>query len=214
MNVEHSIMRGLNEAPSENARGRTHANTNESTQQHKRGDTVFGQRKSEKVWKHEKVANTQLREWDVYFTDSHLIWCHYARATLIFKKKGEGRAERQRLAYATKPPWGICIFWRSRAMQRSGRVYMTMTPQRRLPYSITVQDQRLGSSPSLTRFSQFSARLWWETYESMLCAFRKLGAWLNPPHRWPCVEWRLLPQTPTDGGCRRENGSGVWTKNL
>lgn len=48
MNVEHSIMRGLNEAPSENARGRTHANTNESTQQHKRGDTVFGQRKSEK----------------------------------------------------------------------------------------------------------------------------------------------------------------------
>ncbi len=42
--------------------------------------------------------------------------------------------------------------------------------------------------------------------------FRRLGAWLNPPHRWLCVERRLLPQTPTDGGCRGENGSGVFER--
>lgn len=40
-------------------------------------------------------------------------------------------------------------------------------------------------------FSQFYAALWWETYESMLCACgtlcQALCAWLSRLHRWPCM---------------------------
>lgn len=85
--------------------------------------TQSGLRKSEKcegmkTRRHAKY----MRDGDVYFTDSHLIWCHYARATLIFEKKREGRTERQRLSYATKPLGASGFFWRSRAMQRPDRV--------------------------------------------------------------------------------------------
>lgn len=136
-------------------------------------------------------------DWAVYSTDSHLIWCHYARATLIFKKKGEGREERQRLSYATKAPWGVWDFFlRARAMQRSGHVcdHDSPTPPRPLGHS---SGPGVGKALVFdTIFSIFCLTAMADVWKHALCVFRKAGcAAESPPHRWPCVERRLLPHT-------------------
>ena len=136
--------------------------------------TQFGLRKLQKC---EGMKTRQhakyMRDGDVYFTDSHLIWCHYARATLIFEKKGEGGTERQRLSYATKAPWGVWDFlaFQSDAATRP-RVWPWL-PNAAAPTRPQFKTRGWDAHSSLTRFSQFSAWLWWETYESTLCAFSK-----------------------------------------
>lgn len=128
-----------------------------------------------------------------------------------FKKKGERRTERQRLSYATKPPWGVSVFL---AFQRHAVIWPRVWPWLLNTASHTrpqFKTRGWEAPSSLTWFSQFSAWLWWETYESTLCAFSKglVRGWV-PPHRWLCVERRLLPQTPTDGGRMR----GKWQRCL
>jgi len=147
-----------------------------------------------KVRKHEDPINSTRAKGDVYFTDSHLIWCHYARTTLIFKKKGEGRTARQRLAYAIKPPGGVWVFL---AFQSDAAMRPRIWPW-------------LPDAASPTR-PQFKSRGWeapglWHDFHNFLldCGGKRmkarsvrlagLGAWLNPPHRWLCVKRPLPPR--------------------
>lgn len=143
----------------------------------------FGERKSEKCERMKWGQHAKCKsEWDVYFTDSHLIWCHYARATLHFQeeRRGESRETETRVCHQT--PLGRLCFFGVPERCSDQAACMTMTPRRCLPYSATVQDQRFGKLPSsLTRFSQFSAWLWWETYESTLCAFSKARCVVESP---------------------------------
>lgn len=82
----------------------------------------FGLRKSEKCKSMKKGQHAKYKsEWDVYFTDSHLIWCHYARARLFSRRKERG--EQRDFRMPPNPLRASVLFWRSRAMQRSGRVY-------------------------------------------------------------------------------------------
>lgn len=68
---------------------------------------------------------------------------------------------------------------------------------------------------SLTRFSQFSAWLWWETYESTLCAFSK--AWCvaeSPSQMALCRATTAAPDSHRWRMQRRKWQRRFWAKSL
>lgn len=114
-----------------------------------------------------------------------------------FKKKGERRTERQRLSYATKPPWGVSVFL---AFQRHAVIWPRVWPWLLNAASHTrpqFKTRGWEAPSSLTWFSQFSAWLWWETYESTLCAFSKglVRGWVPPSQMALCRATTAAPDT-------------------
>lgn len=177
-----------------------------------RGDAVHVALAKENltILKYEKVHEQHARQWDVQFTDSHLICCHYARATLVFKKKKKrGKTKRQRLAYAPKFPWGVSVFlaFQSYAAIRLLCVGPWLRNAAAFLCSITVQDQTSGSSLRLLHdFPNFLLDC--DGNESALCAVLKAQP-LTDGLVWHSNCCSTLPCR--DGGRGRENGNAVWT---
>lgn len=129
---------------------------------------------------------------------SPLILSHYPKAILVLYEISKDRKDSD--SYTTKLcPWGIYAATRPRVWPWLLDAASPVSCHSSRP---DVWEDR----STLTQFSQFSAQLWRRTYESsLLCDFEKASCVLNFPHRWLCVERRLLlPQMEEAGG-----GNGI-----
>lgn len=112
------------------------------------------------------------RGWDVYFTDSHLIWCHYARATLQEEKeRGE---QKDRDLHATKPPWGVWVFL---AFQCDAMVRPRVWPwllSAASPTQTQFKTRGWEAPSSLTIFSIFCLTVMGNVWKHALCDFESL----------------------------------------
>lgn len=148
------------------------------------------------------------------FTSPTVIWSDVMmQEPRLFSRRR--KRTRQRLSYATKPPWGVCVFlaFQSYAVIRP-RVWPWLL-NAASPNSATVQDQRLGSSLVFdTIFSIFCLTVMGNVWKHGLCDFERPGAcWISlTDGSVSSKDCRpRLTQTEDAGG---ENGSGVWAKSL
>lgn len=164
------------------------------------GDTVMT------IWpeKVKATCNAQQRL-NVYFTISHLIWCK-SHAYLLEEKKG--RTEKQRLSCATKTPWGLCIFL---VFQGCAAIRPRVWPwllNSASPTQPQFKTRGWEACSSLTQFSQFSAWLWWETYESMLCAILKGWVHVESPSQMALCQ--ATTAAPDSHRWRTQEGKWQW----
>lgn len=123
----------------------------------------------------------RMTTWNVII--SSLILSHYAEAMLIFYENSEDRKTETHIP-PNLPLGYLCS---------NQAACLTMTPRRCLPVSATVQDQRLGRSLVFdTIFSIFCSTVTEDIWKHTLVRFWKALCVLNLPHRWLCVECRVL----------------------
>lgn len=169
-----------------------------------------------KVWRHENEATRKVHEgWRCLLHRQSSDLIPLCKSHAYFREERRGKNRKTETFVCHQTPLGRLGFFGVPERCSDQTACVTMTPQRCRAYSATVQEQRLGCSLVFDMiFSIFYLTVMGNVWKHALCVFKTLGAWLNPPHRWLCVKRRLLPQTPTDGGRRRENGNGVWAKSL
>lgn len=114
------------------------------------------------------------------FTSPTVIWSDVMmQEPRLFSRRR--KRTRQRLPYATKPPWGVCVFleFQSYAAFRP-RVWPWLL-NAASPNSATVQDQRLGSPLVFdTIFSIFCLTVMGNVWKHGLCDFERPGAcWIS-----------------------------------
>lgn len=114
------------------------------------------------------------------FTSPTVIWSDVMmQEPRLFSRRR--KRTRQRLSYATKPPWGVCVFlaFQSYAVIRP-RIWPWLL-NAASPNSATVQDQRLGSSLVFdTIFSIFCLTVMGNVWKHGLCDFERPGAcWIS-----------------------------------